>query len=86
MLSVARDHVLALASLRHDLPAVHARGVDLLPAEVTRPLEDALVGSLDEGVLGRALRVVVERLMLESREADPGLAECLAVPLTELAR
>src|SRR5436190_6321416 len=31
MISVIRDHVMALACMRHGLPAVHGRGLDMLP-------------------------------------------------------
>src|ERR1700676_5187663 len=34
MISGIRDNALALACIRHGLPAVHGRGVDLLPKEV----------------------------------------------------
>jgi hypothetical protein len=86
MLSAARDQVLALACVHHGLPAAYARGVDALPAEVTRPLEAGLVGSLDPAEFERCLRVVLERLMDETERADPGLAERLAGALTELAQ
>jgi hypothetical protein len=85
MLSAARDQVLALACVRHGLPAAYARGADTLPAELATPLEAALVGSLDPAELQRALRVVIERLMDEAERAEPGLAERLAGALTELA-
>jgi hypothetical protein len=86
MLSAARDEVLALACVRHGVPAAYARGADALSAEETRPLELALVGSLDTAGLERALRVVLERLMDEVERADPSLAERLAGALTELAQ
>jgi predicted nucleotidyltransferase len=86
MLSAARDQVLALACVRHGQPAAYARGVDALPAEETRLLEGALVGSLDPADLERGLRVVVERLMDEAERADPALAERLAGALTELGQ
>jgi predicted nucleotidyltransferase len=86
MLSAARDQVLALACVRHGLPAAYARGADALPAEVTAPLAPALVGSLDPAELQRALRVVLGRLMHEAERVDSGLAERLAGTLTELAQ
>src|SRR5437867_2684022 len=43
MVSAMRDQVLALACLRHGLPAREGRGTDLLPEDVRRPLEDSLV-------------------------------------------
>src|SRR5262245_45915417 len=41
MVSAMRDQVLALACVRHGLPAREARGFDQLPDDVTRPLEKA---------------------------------------------
>jgi len=43
MISAMRDQVLALACLRHGLPAWEGRGMDGLPADVLMPLQDALV-------------------------------------------
>jgi hypothetical protein len=86
MLSAARDQVLALSCVRHGVPAAYARGADALPAAVRRPLEAALVGSLDPAELERALRAVLERLMDEVERVDAGLAERLAGALTELAQ
>jgi hypothetical protein len=86
MLSAARDQVLALACVRHVQPQAYARGVDALPADEARPLEAALVGSLDRAELERALCVVLERLMEETERADARLAERLAGALTELAQ
>lgn len=47
MISGVRDHVLALACLRHGVPAVQGRGMDNLPLEITAVLTGALVCSLD---------------------------------------
>ncbi len=47
LISSVRDHVLALACLRHVVPAVQGRGMDLLPSEITARLTGALVCSLD---------------------------------------
>jgi len=43
MVSGVRDHALSLACMRHSLPAVHGRGIDRLPEEVTARFEAALV-------------------------------------------
>src|SRR5207249_6935035 len=59
MVSGMRDHVLALACLRHGLPPLQGRGMDDLPAAVTRPLERALVVSLDAAELRRAFAVTM---------------------------
>lgn len=84
MISGVRDHALALACLRHGLPAVQGRGMDRLPIEVTTPLEDALVRTLDPGEIRRAFRAAVEGLQREIRHADGELAERLKQILEEL--
>ena len=85
MISGMRDHVLALACLRHDLPTVHGRGFDRLPCEATAAIESALVRSLDIPELKRAFAVVTEELLAEAERADAALADRLAGPLRELA-
>jgi len=84
MISAVRDYVLALASLRHDLPAVQARGIDRLPTAVTAPLEDALVRALEADELNRALAVAITGLLSEIRHADAALVARLEGPLKEL--
>lgn len=84
MISGVRDHALALACMRHDLPAVQGRGMDRLPRDVTAPLEDALVRTLDPGEIRRAFRAAVEGLLREIRHADRELAERLEQTLKEL--
>lgn len=85
MISGVRDHVLALACLRHGVPAIQGRGIDRLPPDVTAAAADALVGSLDMAELRRAFGVVSEALLVEIAQADAGLARRLAGPLRELA-
>jgi hypothetical protein len=85
MISGVRDYVLALACLRHGVPAVQGRGLHLLPAEVTEPLAGALVRSLDVDELTRAFVVATEALIAEIGHVDAGLAQRLAGPLRELA-
>ena len=84
MLSAARDQVLALACVRHGLPAADARGADDLPAEVLSSLEAALVGSFDAGELERAFRAVTNALIDEIRYVDGELADRLATPLASI--
>jgi predicted nucleotidyltransferase len=86
MISAVRDNVLALVALRLGLPAVQGRGMDALPADVTRPLEGALVGVLESDQLRRALAVAIDGLAREVRLFDAALAERLDAPLHELAR
>ncbi len=85
MISGGRDHVLALACLRHGVPAVQGRGMDNLPPEITAALTGALVCSLDISELRRALGVISEALLVEIERVDAGLANRLAGPLRELA-
>ncbi|WP_116947417.1 nucleotidyltransferase domain-containing protein [Jiangella endophytica] len=84
MINGLRDQVVALACLRHDLPAWQGRGVDGLPEAVTRPLLDALAGALDDATLRRAFAVATEALLAEARDVDPGLADRLTAPLRAL--
>ena len=84
MISGVRDHALALACLRHGVPAVHGRGMDLLPAGVTVPFEGSLVKQLDSVELSRAFRVAIECLHGEIRSIDEELAGRLAEALTTL--
>jgi hypothetical protein len=84
MLDGLRDQVIALACLRHDLPARQGRGVDRLPATVTEPLLGTLVGSLDGVALRRAFRVATEVLLTEAAHVDRDLTDRLAGPLRAL--
>ena len=85
MISGIRDNALALACIRHGLPAVHGRGVDLLPKEVVAQFEGALVRQLDTAELSRAFRVAMDGLLSEIRCADETLARRLQAVLTLLA-
>jgi hypothetical protein len=84
MISGVRDQVLALLCLRHGVPAVQGRGIDLLPVDSTAPLAGTLVCSLDINELRRAFGLVGEALLAEIEQVDAGLATRLAGPLTEL--
>jgi hypothetical protein len=84
MVSQVRDHVLALAALRHGLPAEEGRGLDRLPRAATAPLEAALVRALEAAELRRAFGVALGGLRAEIRHADAELAERLEAPLREL--
>lgn len=84
MISGVRDHALALACIRHGLPAVHGRGIDLLPKEVSAPFEDSLVRQLDIAELSRAFRVAIRGLLGEIRSVDQDLARRLEEALTAL--
>jgi hypothetical protein len=86
MLSGVRDQVLALACVRHGLPAVEGRGIDDLPSDVTAPIVGGLVRALEAAELRRAFGVVVTALIDESEQVDADLAARLARPLRELVR
>ena len=68
-ISGVRDQALALACRRRGLEGGHGRDFDELPPEVLQPFDDALVGSLDEEELRRALGSAVSGLLRESAEA-----------------
>lgn len=82
-ISAIRDYALALACLRLDEEATHARGIDRLPASVTTPLADALVRSLDAAELRRALAVATAGLIGELEAHDPALGARLKPLLQE---
>ena len=83
MIGRVREYALALACLRHGLPAVEGRGLDQLPANVTRPFEASLVRGLSE--LGGPFRAVTELLIGEIERVDADLAGRLAPLLRELS-
>jgi hypothetical protein len=84
MISGLRDTVLALACIRHLLPAVHGRGFDQLPREVAAPLEASFARQLDSPELVRIFKIVVAGFLIEIEIIDPQLAARLAPALTEL--
>lgn len=81
MIDGLREQVIALACLRHDLPAHQGRGVDRLPPSVLEPLLGSLAGSLDDATLRRAFAAATDALLVEAAHVDPGLAGRLAGPL-----
>jgi predicted nucleotidyltransferase len=83
MISAARDQVLSMACIRLGLPHAYGRGFDRVPDEVTAPLEQALVRSLEPDELRRALGAVTLAVLREVRELDAELAERLSGPLEE---
>jgi hypothetical protein len=84
MISGMRDQVLALACLRHGVPAVEGRGIDALPPQATAAVAAGLVRSLDAAELRRAFGVVTDALIAEIGRADADLADRLSAPLKEL--
>jgi hypothetical protein len=64
-----RDHALSLACLRHDVPAVQARGYDDLPPDVLAGFDGTHIGSLEPDYLRRALSAGMQLLLREGKEA-----------------
>ena len=58
LLSRARDNMLALFCIRHDLSAYHARGIDFLPHDIKAKLESSFAMQLCESELSRALKIM----------------------------
>ena len=81
-ISAIRDHVLALTCLRYGESAFYGRGIDRLPATLTSTFADALVRSLDEQELRRALAVATRYLIVEIEKWDAALCARLK-PLLE---
>jgi hypothetical protein len=84
MISGIRDNALALACIRHRLPAVHGRGIDQLPNGVAAQLEGSLVRQLDGAELSRAFHVAMDGLLNEIRQVDEKLAKQLQGVFTRL--
>lgn len=83
MIGRVREFALALACLRHGVPAVEGRGLDQLPADVTGPFEATLVGGL--GDVDRAFHAVTELFIGEIELVDADLARRLAPLLREIS-
>ena len=79
-----RGHALALACLRHGLPAVQARGYDDLSAETLARFGEAHVGAAEPGALRAALAAAVRALLREGAEARLPHAATVAQRLADL--
>ena len=79
-----RDHALALACLRRELPAVQARGYDDLPADALVGFDGTHIGSLAPEGLRSALSAATRALLHEGKEADVPSADVVAQRLAEL--
>jgi len=77
MVTGVRNYALALACVRHGLPAVYGRGTDQLPSEITAKFDLALVQCLNAKELTRAFQVVIDGFIGEVRCADETLADRL---------
>jgi hypothetical protein len=80
-----RDHALSLACLRHDLPAMQARGYDDLPGTVLAGFEGTHIGSLDAVELRSALSVALQALVREARAAHLPTVDAVAETLAHRA-
>ncbi len=83
-ISSLRDQVLALMCLRLGHETYYAKGAHLLPAALTKPLEAALVGSLDAPELRRALNAAAAAFTSELSLSAPALAERFSPQLAKL--
>lgn len=84
MISAMRDQALSLACLRHNLPAVHGRGFDQLPAEVIACFEPAIVAQLQPAELQRAFASATRAFLQELHYVDAVLAQKLEQPMLRL--
>jgi hypothetical protein len=84
-LSELRHHLLELACLRLGENALEGRGFDRLPSRVREPLAEALVRSLTETELRRALAVATTCLIDELEAWDPSLCARLSPLLHEFS-
>ncbi len=71
MLSGMRDYVLSLACLRYGLNPSQGRGLDALPADVTKPFLETLVARLDGNRLQQALQTLMVLLLDEASKHTP---------------
>ena len=69
-ISGTRDYALSLACRRRGLPAVYGRGFDDLPADVRDVFKSALVTSLEQDELLRALGSAIQGLLQEVDEVQ----------------
>lgn len=67
-ISSARDYALNLACLLRGLPAHYGKGFDSLPAEMLLAFRGSFVSSLNRDDLMRALRVVVDGMLLVAKD------------------
>ncbi|WP_345605391.1 nucleotidyltransferase domain-containing protein [Pseudonocardia adelaidensis] len=84
MIGGMREHVIALACLRHDLATVQGRGVDDLPRAVTAPLAATLVRSPDPAEVHRAFAATCALLVDEVALVDEAVAARVGPVLEEL--
>jgi predicted nucleotidyltransferase len=81
MLDGMRDQVIALACVRHGLPAHQGRGVDQLSPAVTDALYKTRARDLEPDELHRAFVATSRALLEEIAQTDPELATRLGEPI-----
>ena len=86
MINCMRDQVVALACLRHDLPAHEGRGVDDLPVGLRVSLAGTLVHGLHRSELRRAFAASVSALLEEAQQVDADRERRLRETLRGLTR
>ena len=82
-ISMMRDHILELACLRLGENAREGRGFDRLPFHIREPIAEALVRSLTEEELRRALAVATRCLIAELEVSNSSLCARLSPLLYE---
>jgi hypothetical protein len=83
-IGAVRDHALSLACLRHELPAVQARGYDDLPADTLAGFAGTHVDSLEPQGLSRALSAAMRALLHEAKQNNVPSVDAVAERLSEL--
>jgi len=86
MINGMRDQAVALACLRHDLPAHEGRGVDDLPGSLRLRIAETVVRELGAGELRRAFAASVSVLLEQAQEIDADRERRLRAAVWELAR
>jgi hypothetical protein len=84
MIGALRDTALAMACIRHGLPSVHGRGIDLLPEDMLAGFEGSLVRRLEPDELSRAFQAAIRGLLCEIRSLDQVMADRIEAELTAL--
>jgi hypothetical protein len=84
MITGVRNHVMALACIRHGVPSEHGRGMDELPREVTAALSGSLIREFCAEELWRALGAAIQGLLAEIRLADTEFAAKVAADIGEI--
>jgi hypothetical protein len=85
MIAQVRDQALALACLRHGLPARYGSAIDSLPPSLLSAFEDSLVHFVGADEARRAYRSAVTRLCAEAQQAGRAADDRVTAALMALA-